>query len=94
MSLFTWYHSTANRPLLTAHNLYNQRVSKRCRPSWLIKSALVYEPKLGEGGRGGGEVAGPLPMSTAVHMEPKNLWRSKSIFNQCADFFPALINSC
>ncbi len=35
----------------------------RCRLSWLINSALVFEPKCG--GRGG--VAGSQPMSTAVH---------------------------
>jgi hypothetical protein len=34
--------------------------------SWLTNSALVYEPKCGGAG-----VAGPQPMSTAVHMEPK-----------------------
>jgi hypothetical protein len=27
-------------------------VTKRCRLSWLTNSALVYEPKLGEGGGG------------------------------------------
>jgi hypothetical protein len=45
-----------------------QGVTKRCRLSWLTKSALVYEPKCG--GKGWG-VAGSQPMSTAVHMEPK-----------------------
>jgi hypothetical protein len=34
-----------------------QGVTKRCRLSWLTNSALG--------------VAGPQPMSTAVHMEPK-----------------------
>ncbi len=46
-----------------------QGVTKRCRLSWLTNSALVYEPKCGGGGGG---VAGSQPMSTAVHMEPKN----------------------
>ncbi len=39
---------------------------------WLTivtNSTLVYEPK--RGGRGGGGVAGSQPMSTAVHIEPK-----------------------
>ncbi len=30
---------------------------------------------------GGREVAGPQPMSTAVHRSPNKLWRSNSIFN-------------
>ncbi len=54
-----------------------QGVTKRCRLSYLINSALVYEPKCG--GRGG--VAGSQPMSTAVHRSPNKLWRSISIFN-------------
>jgi hypothetical protein len=41
----------------------DNRVTKRCRLSWLTNSALVYEPKCG--GKGG--VAGSQPMSTAVH---------------------------
>jgi hypothetical protein len=42
---------------------FNQGVTKRCRLSWLTNSALVCEcePKCGGGG-----VAGPQPMSTAV----------------------------
>jgi hypothetical protein len=40
-------------------------VTKICRLSWLTNSSLVYEPKCEEEGGGG------LPMSTAVHMEPK-----------------------
>jgi hypothetical protein len=43
--------------------------------SLLTNSALVYEPKCGGGG-GGGWAAGSQLMSTAVHMEPKKLWRS------------------
>jgi hypothetical protein len=43
-----------------------QGTTKRCRLSWLINSALVYEPKCGGGG-----LAGSQPMSTAVHMDPK-----------------------
>ncbi len=49
------------------------------RLSWLISSALVFEPKCG--GRGG--VAGPQPMNTAVHRSPNKLWRSNSVFNLC-----------
>ncbi len=46
--------------------LYTMEVAKRCRLSWLINSALVYEPKRGRRG-----VAGSELMSSAVHMEPK-----------------------
>jgi hypothetical protein len=35
--------------------------------SWLINSAIVYEPKCREGGG----VAGSQSMSTAVYIEPK-----------------------
>ncbi len=36
---------------------------------------------------GGGELAGPQPMSKAVHGSPKKLWRSYSIFSlyMCTD---------
>ncbi len=44
--------------------VYCRGVTKRYRLSWLTNFALVYEPKWGG-------VAGPQPMSTAVHMEPK-----------------------
>jgi hypothetical protein len=47
-----------------------QGVTKRCRLFWLTNSALVYEPKCGGQGGGGG-VAGSQPMSTTVHMEHK-----------------------
>ncbi len=57
-----------------------QGVTKRCRLSWLTNSALVYEPKSGEGGGG---VTGSQPMSTAVHRSPNKRWRSNSIFNLC-----------
>jgi hypothetical protein len=40
-----------------------QRVTKRCRLSWLTNSSLLYESKCG----GGGRIAGSQPMSTAVH---------------------------
>jgi len=46
-----------------------QGVRKRCRLSWLTNSALVYEPQPNL--NAGEWVAGSLPMSTAVHMEPK-----------------------
>ncbi len=49
-------------------NVLYQGVTKKCRPSWLTNSALVYEPKCME--RGG--VAGSQPMRTAVYMEPKS----------------------
>jgi hypothetical protein len=52
-------------------------VAKRCRLSWLTNSALVYEPKSGEGGRG---VAESQPMSTVVHRSPNKLLRSNPIF--------------
>jgi hypothetical protein len=44
-----------------------KRATKRCRPSWLTNSALVYEPKCG--GRGG--LAGSHPVKKTVNMEPK-----------------------
>jgi hypothetical protein len=43
-----------------------QRVTKRCRLSWLTNGALVYEPKCGGGG-----LPGLSQWVTAVHMEPK-----------------------
>ncbi len=58
-----------------------QRVTKRCRLSWLANSALVYVLKYG--GRRG--VAESQPMSAAVHRSPKKLWRSNSIFNLRTD---------
>ncbi len=60
--------------------LLQQRVTKRCRLSWLTNSALVYEPKCGWG-RGG---VGSKPMSTAVHRSHNKVWRSNSIFNLCS----------
>jgi hypothetical protein len=56
-----------------------QEVTKRCRPSWLTNSALVYEPKCG--GRGD---EGSQPMSTAVNRNPNKRRRSNSIFNLCS----------
>ncbi len=50
----------------TAIYRYQYQVTKRCRLSWLTNSALVYAQMWGEG-----VVAGPQPMSTAVHMETK-----------------------
>ncbi len=45
-------------------------VTKRCRLSWLTNSALPYRARMrGEGCGGGGSRS--LPMSTAVHTEPK-----------------------
>jgi hypothetical protein len=56
--------------------------------SILHNSALVYEPKCG----GGGGVAGPQPMRTAVHRSPNKLLRSNSIFNLCIQYsLPAII---
>jgi hypothetical protein len=52
-----------NKEVICLH----QGVTKRCRPSLLTNSILVYEPKCG--GRGG--VAKPHPMSAAAHIEPK-----------------------
>jgi hypothetical protein len=45
----------------------DQGVTKRCRLSWLTNSALVYEPKCGAEGGGGGS----QPISTALPREPK-----------------------
>jgi hypothetical protein len=56
-----------------------QGITKRCRLSWLINSALVYEAKCG--GRGGvAALRGSQSMSTAIHSK---LWRSNSICNLC-----------
>jgi hypothetical protein len=59
---------------------------QRCRLSWLTNSALVYEPKWGEGGKGGG-VAGSQSMSIAVHRSPNKLWRSNSILTYAPLWF-------
>ncbi len=66
------------RPIVQCH----QWVTKRCRISWLTNSAHVYEPKCG--GRGGG-VAGPQPMSTAVHRSPN----TRYLTNECYSFLLA-----
>jgi hypothetical protein len=47
----------------------------------VVYLALVYEPKCGGRGVVTGGVSGSQLMRTALHMEPKNLWRSNSIFN-------------
>jgi hypothetical protein len=47
---------------------FMQRVTKKCRLSWLTISALVHEPKSG----GGGGV-GSQPMSTELEFL-KSLW--------------------
>ncbi len=52
------------------------KVTKRCRLSWLINIAIIYEPKFGE--RGG--VEGSQPVSTAVHRRPNKLWWSNSMW--------------
>jgi hypothetical protein len=55
----------------------DQGVKKRCRLSWLTKSALRVWAQM----RGGEGVPGSQPMSTAVHMSPNKVWRSNSLFN-------------
>ncbi len=53
-----------------------QGVTKRCRPSWLTNSALLYEPKCGGWGL--------LGLSQWVQLctwSPNKLWRSNSMFN-------------
>ncbi len=57
-----------------------QGVTKRCRPSWLTISAILYEPKCG------GKREGSQPMSTVqlCTWSPNKLWRSNSIFNLCS----------
>ncbi len=37
-------------PFSVIPETYRQGVTKKCRPSWLTDSALVYEPKCGGGG--------------------------------------------
>jgi hypothetical protein len=51
---------------------------ERCRLSWLTNSALVYEPKCGEGGE--------LRGLKAVHGSPNKLRRSHSVFNLCYSY--------
>ncbi len=49
-----------------------------------VNAKRLDRVKVGRGeGQGGGGVAGPQPMSTAVHRSPNKLWRSNSIFNLC-----------
>jgi hypothetical protein len=48
----------------------DQGVTKRCRLSWLTKSAVIYESKCR--GKGGGGV-GSQPISTVVHKSPNKL---------------------
>ncbi len=50
-----------------------QGVTKRCRLSWLTKSALEYEPKCG--------VSAMQWVYIHLHRSPNKLWRSNSIFN-------------
>ncbi len=38
---------------LSGQYYWDQGVKKRCRLSWLTKSAFLYEPKCGEKGSGG-----------------------------------------
>ncbi len=61
---FVVFHTSVPKTSLMSAD---QGVTKRCRLSWLTKSALVYEPN----GCGGGGVAGSQPMSAAVQTEPK-----------------------
>ncbi len=72
-----WFGADLGRDTIELQYSPYQGVTKR---SWLTNSALVYEPKCG--GREGG-VAGPQPMSTAVHRSQNKLWRSNCIFNLC-----------
>jgi hypothetical protein len=50
-----------------------QGVTKRCRLSWLTKSALLYEPKC--------RVSSMQWVYIQLHRSPKKFWRSNSIFN-------------
>ncbi len=56
-----------------------QGVTKRCRLSLLTNSALVYEPKCGEGG----ELRGPSQWVQLCTWNPNKLCVSNSIFNLC-----------
>ncbi len=53
----------------------SQRDVKRCSLSWLTNSALVYEPKCGLGGAGGG----PGVANQYSWWSPNKLWRSNSL---------------
>ncbi len=64
-----------------------QGVTKRCPLSWLTNSAIVYEPKCGGMGGGGG-FAGSQSMSTVElsTWSPNKLWRSNSKINLWVSF--------
>jgi hypothetical protein len=75
-----------------ADNQSMQGVIKRCRPSWLTNSALVYEPKYG------GEELRGLSCVHHVTWSPNKLWRSNSITNEsmlglfpAQTFFPTIL---
>jgi hypothetical protein len=61
---------------------FTQGVTKRCRLSWWPNSALVYEPKCGEGGELGVS-ANEYNCAHHVTWSPNKLWRSNFIFNLC-----------
>ncbi len=66
----------------------SQGVTRRCRLSWLTKSALVYMSP-NAGGVGGGDCV-VSAKDTAVHnhirQSPNTLWRFNSIFNLCFQY--------
>ncbi len=54
---------------------WGQGDTQRCRLSWLTNSALVYEPKCGGGG------CGVSANEYSCTQEPRETWRSNSIFH-------------
>jgi hypothetical protein len=73
-----------SRGYLLARPLHcDQGVIKRCRPSWLTNSALVYEPKCGGGGKG---LRGLSQWVQLFTWSPNKLWTG--------DITPYLIFFC
>jgi hypothetical protein len=67
-----WMPNNDNRNVRT-----NQGVTKRCRPSLLTNSSLVYESECGGWGGGGcGVSANEYGCAHHVTWSPNKLWRS------------------
>ncbi len=71
--------------ILKMQLMLNQGVAQRCRLSWLTNSALVYEPKCGEG-----EVAGPKNKYSCAHVAQLN-FGDLYVFNPWSDLSSSLL---